>query len=95
MAVNKVLQVLLLALSLGVGVSSLNIAAFNIEIFGVSKMKHPDVVQILVKVSSGFRTVKSCPIIVMTNNRRHCLFPLRVVLLWILIDTRGLRSITL
>ena len=54
MAVSNGLQILLVTLSFGVLASALDICAFNIQVFGVSKMGKPHVVEKLVDVSVNY-----------------------------------------
>ena len=54
MAVSKGLQILLVTLRFGVLASALDICAFNIQVFGVSKMEKPHVVEKLVDVSVNY-----------------------------------------
>ena len=56
MAVSKGLQILLVTLSFGVLASTLDICAFNIQVFGIAKMDKPHVVEKLVDVSVNYLT---------------------------------------
>jgi len=57
MTTSKTMQIMLVTLSLGVLASSLDIAAFNIQVFGVSKMGKPHVVEKLVDIINRYNLV--------------------------------------